>query len=76
MSSVSQIAWPNSRPAAPQADLLTAIEPIVIGPGGAIYVTDGHHTFTALANSIWGADNPTVFDNVIANYSADTPTQF
>ena len=59
-----------------QANLLTAIEPVVIGPGGKLYVTDGHHTFTALDNSIYGASNPTVYVNVIANYSNLTTAQF
>lgn len=59
-----------------QANLLTAIEPVIIGPGGALYLTDGHHTFTALLDSVYGASNPTVFVNVIANYSNLTTAQF
>jgi autotransporter-associated beta strand protein len=59
-----------------QPDLLTDIEPVVIGPGGQLYLTDGHHTFTALEDSTWGASNPTVFVNVIANYSNLTMAQF
>ena len=59
-----------------QANLLTAIEPVVIGPGGQLFVTDGHHTFTALENSVYGASNPTVFVNVVANYSNLTTAQF
>lgn len=58
-----------------QGNLLGAIEPVVIGPGGVLYLTDGHHTFTALQNSIYGA-NTTVFVNVIANYSNLTTSQF
>jgi autotransporter-associated beta strand protein len=58
-----------------QANLLTAIEPVVIGPGGVLYLTDGHHTFTALQDSIYGG-NPNVFVNVIANYSNLTTSQF
>ena len=27
-----------------QGNLLTDIEPVVIGPGGVLYLTDGHHT--------------------------------
>lgn len=50
-------------------DLLTDIEPVVIGPGGVLYLTDGHHTFTALLDSTFGASDPTVYVNVIANYS-------
>jgi hypothetical protein len=50
-----------------QSDLLGDIEPVVIGPGGVLYLTDGHHTFTALLDSIYGASDPTVYVNVIAN---------
>lgn len=59
-----------------QADLLTDIEPVVIGPGGTLYVTDGQHTFTALSDSIWGATDPTVYVNVVANYSNLTEAEF
>ena len=59
-----------------ESDLLGDTEPVVIGPGGQLYLLDGHHTFTALINSVWGAQNPTVYVNVIANYSSDTETQF
>ena len=59
-----------------QANLLTSIEPVIIGPGGKLYLTDGHHTFTALDDSIYGASNPTVYVNVIANYSTLTTAQF
>jgi hypothetical protein len=59
-----------------QADLLTDVEPVVIGPGGKLYLTDGHHTFTALEDSTYGASNPNVFVNVVANYSNLTMTQF
>lgn len=55
--------------AALNAALLSSIEPVVIGPGGALYLLDGHHTFTSLANSTWGSSNPTVYVNVIANWS-------
>ncbi|WP_213738892.1 autotransporter domain-containing protein [Bradyrhizobium sp. dw_411] len=59
-----------------QANLLTSIEPVVIGPGGQLYLTDGHHTFTALQDSIYGPSNPNVFVNVIANFSTLTTAQF
>jgi autotransporter-associated beta strand protein len=58
------------------ANLLSDIEPVVIGPGGVLYLTDGHHTFTALENSAYGASNPTVYVNVIANFSNLTMSQF
>ena len=59
-----------------QSNLLTDIEPVVIGPGGKLYLTDGHHTFTALQDSVYGASNPTVYVNVVANYSNLTTSQF
>lgn len=59
-----------------QSNLLTDVEPVVIGPGGQLYLTDGHHTFTALEDSIYGSSDPTVYVNVIANYSNLTMTQF
>jgi autotransporter-associated beta strand protein len=58
------------------ANLLTDIEPVVIGPDGKLYLLDGHHTFTALAESVWGASNPTVYVDVVANYSGMSETQF
>ena len=36
--------------AALEADLAGDIEPVVIGPGGTLYLTDGQHTFTALSD--------------------------
>jgi autotransporter-associated beta strand protein len=65
-------------PAGLANDLLTggSIEPVVIGPGGVLYLTNGHHTFTSLQESIYGASNPNVYVNVIANYSNLTPAQF
>ena len=36
-----------------EADLVDEIEPVVIGPGGQLYLLDGHHTFTALLDSVW-----------------------
>jgi autotransporter passenger strand-loop-strand repeat protein/autotransporter-associated beta strand protein len=59
-----------------EADLVNEIEPVVIGPGGQLYLLDGHHTFTSLLDSVWGAGNPTVYVNVIANYSTLTEQQF
>jgi hypothetical protein len=57
-------------------NLLSDIEPVVIGPGGTLYLTDGHHTFTALENSAYGSSDPTVYVNVIANFSNLTTSQF
>ena len=63
------------------SDLLGTVEPVVIGPNGQLYQTDGHHSFVALEDSIWGLSNPsnpnpTVYVQVIANYSNLTPAQF
>src|ERR1700677_4147496 len=59
-----------------ESDLLGDVEPVVIGPGGQLYLLDGHHTFTALEDSVWGASNPNVYVNVIANYSSLTTSEF
>jgi autotransporter-associated beta strand protein len=69
-------AWnlvPSSRL---QSTLLESVEPVVIGPGGQLYQINGHHTFDSLEQSIYGASDPTVYVNVVANYSSDTPAQF
>jgi fibronectin-binding autotransporter adhesin len=58
------------------ADLLTDVEPVVIGPGGVLYQTNGHHTFTALVDSVYGASDPDVFVDVIANFSNMTEQEF
>ncbi|HXC29440.1 MAG TPA: ParB-like protein, partial [Stellaceae bacterium] len=57
-------------------DLLGDVEPVVIGPNGQLYLLDGHHTFTALLDSVWGAQNPTVYVNVIANFSGLSQSEF
>ena len=62
--------------AALEEDLIDEIEPAVVGPDGQLYLLDGHHTFTALLDSSWGASNPTVYVNIVANYSSDTEQQF
>ena len=62
--------------AALEADLAGDIEPVVIGPGGTLYLTDGQHTFTALSDSNWGSSNPTVYINIVANYSNLTESEF
>jgi len=59
-----------------EADLLGDAEPVVIGPDGQLYLLDGHHTFTALLDSVWGSQDPTVYVNVVANLSGDTESQF
>ncbi len=63
-------------PAGLANDLLTSIEPVVIGPGGKIYLLDGHHTLTSLGKSVYGASNPNIYINVVANYSNLTDDAF
>ena len=41
-----------------QSTLHTDIEPVVVGPGGTLYLENGHHTFISLENSLLGASNP------------------
>ena len=59
-----------------QSVLLSDLEPVVIGPGGTIWQTNGHHTFDSLQQSIYGASDPTVYVNVIGNFSSMTMSQF
>jgi autotransporter-associated beta strand protein len=59
-----------------QGTALTDIEPVVIGPNGQLYLLNGHHTFTSLLDSVYGASNPTIYVNVVANYSNLTTQQF
>lgn len=69
-------AW-NLVPASQlQSTLLGDVEPVVIGPGGQLYQINGHHTFTSLQQSVYGASDPTVYVDVVANYSGDTQAQF
>jgi autotransporter-associated beta strand protein len=68
--------WDTLTPAQIQATLLADIEPVVIGPGGILILENGHHTFTSLENSSYGATDPLVFVNVIANFSNLTTAQF
>ncbi len=68
--------WNLLDPSQLQATLLGDVETVVIGPGGQLYQTNGHHTFLSLEDSKFGASNPTVFVNVVANFSNDTPAQF
>ncbi|HEX4408439.1 MAG TPA: autotransporter domain-containing protein [Xanthobacteraceae bacterium] len=62
--------------AAVTSALLADIEPVVIGPGGVLYLENGHHTFTSLSKSGFGASDPTVYIDVIANFSNLTTPQF
>jgi fibronectin-binding autotransporter adhesin len=59
-----------------QTTLLQSVEPVVIGPGGQLYQINGHHSFTSLQQSVYGASDPTVYVNVVANYSSLSPGAF
>lgn len=48
--------------------------PVVIGPGGVPYLTDGHHTLRALLES--KAPDKTAYGHVLANWSALAPGEF
>jgi fibronectin-binding autotransporter adhesin len=68
--------WNLVAPSDLQSTLLTDIEPVVVGPDGKLYLLNGHHTFTSLMESNYGASNPTVYVNIVANYSNLTESQF
>lgn len=48
--------------------------PVVIGPGGVPYLTDGHHTMRALLDST--QPDKTAYGHIIANWSDLTPDAF
>lgn len=60
------------------ADLLAYLQdkdvPVVIGPGGVPYLTDGHHTINALLAS--AQPDKTVYGHILANWSQLTPEAF
>ncbi len=68
--------WDILTPSQLQSTLLTDIEPVVIGPGGILILENGHHTFTSLENSAFGATDPLVYVDVVANLSNLTTAQF
>lgn len=56
----------------PASALVTYLQdknvPVVIGPGGVPYMTDGHHTIRALLES--NSPDKTVYGHILANWSA------
>lgn len=48
--------------------------PVVIGPGGVPYMTDGHHTLRALIES--RAADKTAYGHILANWSGLAPEDF
>ncbi|RYF50208.1 MAG: hypothetical protein EOO27_32170, partial [Comamonadaceae bacterium] len=51
------------------SDAAAGLKAVVIGPNGALYLTDGHHTFTALNELADGGPALPVWVRVAANYS-------
>ena len=51
------------------------LKTVVIGPTGTLYLTDGHHTFTALNELTDGGPKLPVWVRVAANYSDTTDTK-
>jgi hypothetical protein len=48
--------------------------PVVIGPGGIPYMTDGHHTLRALLES--RIADKTVYGHILANWAQVAPAEF
>lgn len=48
--------------------------PVVIGPGGVPYMTDGHHTMRALIES--KSADKLAYGHILANWSGLAPTEF
>lgn len=48
--------------------------PVVIGPGGVPYMTDGHHTIRALLES--ASPQKIVYGHILANWSAESEGNF
>lgn len=61
-------------PAELVAYLMDKDVPIVIGPGGVPYMTDGHHTIRALLEA--KSPDKTVYGHVLANWSALSAAEF
>lgn len=55
---------------------IAAMKTVVIGPEGALYLTDGHHTLTSFAETADGGLDLHVRLRVTANLSDQTPEQF
>ncbi len=61
-------------PAEVRAYLIKKDVPVVIGPGGVPYMTDGHHTLRALLEST--APDKTAYGHILANWAALRPEEF
>lgn len=63
-------------PKAPGDPGHAALKPVVIGPGGALYLTDGHHGYTALVEAPDGGPMLPVRVRVAADFSHLSPDAF
>jgi len=57
-----------------KAYLIDKDVPVVIGPGGVPYLTDGHHTLRSLIES--AAADKTAYGHILANWSDLPPDEF
>lgn len=57
------------------ASSAASLKTVVVGPAGTLYLTDGHHTFTALNELADGGPTLPVWVRVSANFSETTDTQ-
>ena len=58
------------------AKSIAEMKTVVIGPGGALYLTDGHHTLTSLAETPDGGLDLHLRLRVVANLSDQSADQF
>lgn len=69
-----QKVFDEKTPAEREAYLREKDVPVVIGPGGIAYLTDGHHTLRALLEST--TPDKTAFGHILANWSDLAPAKF
>lgn len=64
----------SKRPDALAAYLKDKDVPVIVGPGGVPYITDGHHTLRALLES--NVADKTAYGHILANWSGLSPDAF
>lgn len=58
------------------ADDTDEMKTVVIGPGGKLYLTDGHHTLTSFWETAGGGPNTSIRLRVAGNLSTKSPADF
>ena len=58
------------------ADDTAEMKTVVIGPGGSLYLTDGHHTLTSFWETSGGGPNTSIRLRVAGNLSHKSPADF